>query len=90
MLDAKASYLLTADAVWRGAKLIHLKDIADQGRYFYPPQSLCSVNILPITHFLIHLPYSTVKGWVLLIQDIIWLLIGSVMRFSNERLFLSP
>ncbi|XP_042870911.1 acetyl-coenzyme A synthetase, cytoplasmic-like isoform X1 [Penaeus japonicus] len=29
MLDAEASVLITADAVWRGAKLIHLKDIAD-------------------------------------------------------------
>ncbi|XP_071525934.1 acetyl-coenzyme A synthetase, cytoplasmic isoform X1 [Panulirus ornatus] len=29
MLDAQASVLITADAVWRGAKLIALKEIAD-------------------------------------------------------------
>lgn len=31
MLDAEARVLITADAVWRGAKLIHLKEIADDG-----------------------------------------------------------
>ncbi|XP_076064692.1 acetyl coenzyme A synthase isoform X2 [Oratosquilla oratoria] len=29
MIDAQASILITSDAVWRGTKLVHLKDIAD-------------------------------------------------------------
>ena len=31
MMDAQASVLITADAVWRGPKLIALKEIADDG-----------------------------------------------------------
>ena len=34
MLDAKSSMLITTDAVWRGAKLVHLKDIADDGKLY--------------------------------------------------------
>lgn len=37
MLDAHASVLITADAVWRGPKLIALKEIADDGWYLLLP-----------------------------------------------------
>ena len=31
MIDGKTNVLISADGVWRGSKLIHLKDIADKG-----------------------------------------------------------
>lgn len=41
MLDAHASVLITADAVWRGAKLIALKEIVDDG------MMNCNILFLP-------------------------------------------
>merc|ERR1712106_470567 len=50
MLDAKASLLITTDGVWRGAKLIHLKDIADEAIKICKSQDLEIKKTLVVEH----------------------------------------
>ncbi|CAL4058814.1 unnamed protein product, partial [Meganyctiphanes norvegica] len=50
MLDAKASFLITTDGVWRGAKLIHLKDIADEAIKQCKSQGLEVNKTLVVAH----------------------------------------